>query len=286
MVDLDEKYYPHKIAWIVLNRLKEFNDTPQLIRDLSAKFNELTTHTIYFKFAPLYKEAVNYYERHNNFPDIKYFNERFTDGRVMLEITNALFSMDMYNELSKQLDYELIIQGFNERIGKSDIIDIEGCKEYAKILMKFAETSVDIPVDAKEDWINSYDKFKEEYHGIKTGIKVLDEQIGNLNELVTVAAPSGNGKSTFALSLAYNIATKTDDQGRGRNVLYISFEMNKFQLQSHLVSIESSFADKPNEKLRASNIKEKALKPEQETLFKKHINTLMGKLSISGGIYL
>ena len=37
MVDLDEKYYPHKIAWIVLNRLKEFNDTPQLIRDLSAK---------------------------------------------------------------------------------------------------------------------------------------------------------------------------------------------------------------------------------------------------------
>lgn len=90
MVDLDEKYYPHKIAWIVLNRLKEFNDTPQLIRDLSAKFNELTTHTIYFKFAPLYKESVNYYERHNNFPDIKYFNERFTDGRVMLEITNAL----------------------------------------------------------------------------------------------------------------------------------------------------------------------------------------------------
>ena len=33
MVDLDEKYYPHNIAWIVLNRLKEFNDKPEFIRE-------------------------------------------------------------------------------------------------------------------------------------------------------------------------------------------------------------------------------------------------------------
>ena len=98
MSDLDEKYYPHNIAWIVLNRLKEFNDKPEFIRELNYRFSRLTTHTLYFKFAPFYEEAMKYFEKHNKFPDIKYFNERFTDGRVMLEMTNASFSMDMYDE--------------------------------------------------------------------------------------------------------------------------------------------------------------------------------------------
>lgn len=240
MADLDEKYYPHNIAWIVLNRLKEFNDKPEFIRELNYRFNRLTTHTLYFKFAPFYEEAMKYFEKHNKFPDIKYFNERFTDGRVMLEMTNASFSIDMYDELKKQLDYELLIQDFNERIGHSDHIDIEGCKEFGKKFALFAETGKPIPIDKKEDWLNSYEHFEQRYHGISTGIPILDEQIGDLNGLVTVAAPSGNGKSTFALSLAYNIATQKDDRGRGRNVLYISYEMTKFQLQANLVSIESS----------------------------------------------
>ena len=100
MVDIEEKYYPHNIAWIILNRLKELN----------YRFNRLSTHTLYFKFAPFYEEAMKYFEKHNKFPGIKYFNERFTDGRVMLEMTNASFSMDMYDELKKQLDYELPLE--------------------------------------------------------------------------------------------------------------------------------------------------------------------------------
>lgn len=109
MIDTEEKYYPHTIAWIVLNRLKDFNEKPQFIRDLAYRFSRLTSHTIYFKFAPLYEEAVRYFEIQNKFPDLKYFNERFPDGRVMWEMTNASFSIDMYDTLKKQLDYELII---------------------------------------------------------------------------------------------------------------------------------------------------------------------------------
>ena len=58
MADLDEKYYPHNIAWIILNRLKEFNDKPEFIRELNYRFNRLTTHTLYFKFAPFYEEVL------------------------------------------------------------------------------------------------------------------------------------------------------------------------------------------------------------------------------------
>ena len=283
MVDIEEKYYPHNIAWIILNRLKEFNDKPEFIRELNYRFNRLSTHTLYFKFAPFYEEAMKYFEKHNKFPGIKYFNERFTDGRVMLEMTNASFSMDMYDELKKQLDYELLIQDFNERIGHSDHIDIEGCREFGKRLTKFAETNVDIPIDVKEDWLNSYEKFEEEYHGISTGNKIIDEQVGKLSGVVTVAAPSGNGKSTFALSMAYNISTLPDENGQGRNVLYISYEMTKFELQACLASIESSFSENFKERLKATDIREKNLDDVQKALYKKHLNNYMQRLNFSKG---
>lgn len=283
MVNSEEKYYPHNIAWIILNRLKDFNDKPEYIEALSKRFNRLTEHTLYFKFAPLYQEAVNYYEKHQKFPDLKYFNERFTDGRMIWEMTNASLSMDMYDELRKQLDYEIILQDFSVRLGHSDFIDIEGCKEFGKRLTKFAETNVEIPIDVKEDWINSYENFAQSYHGISTGIKLLDEQVGDLSGLVTVAAPSGNGKSTFVLSLAYNISTTTDENGFGRNVLYISFEMTKFQLQANLVSIESSFNEDMTQRLRATDIKEHKLDEHGRELYKTYMNDYMQRLNASKG---
>ena len=279
----EEKYYVHNIAWIVLNRLKDFNDKPQLIFDLSAKFNKLVSHTIYFKFAPLYEEAVKYYEIHNKFCDIKYLNERFPDGRLIWEMTNSALSMDMFDKLKKQLDYEILIQDFNDRLGKSELPDMEGCREFAKRLAKFADSGVEIPQDTKDDWLASYDGYKETYHGISTGIKMLDENVGDLGGVVTIAAPSGNGKSTFALSLAYNISTLPDENGNGRNVLYISFEMTKFQLQANLVSIESSFCENMNKRLKATNIKNKELTPTEEVLYKEHMASYMNRLNYSGG---
>ena len=283
MADIEEKFYPHNIAWIILNRLKEFDNDPQRIIDLSERFDYLTTHTLYYKFAPLYKEAVKYYEEQNRFPDTKYLNERFTDGRTIWEMSNASFSMDMYEKLRKQLDYEILIQDFNKKIGNSDYIDIEACKVMSKALQKFAENNVEIPVDTKDDWINSYDKFKEEYHGISSGIKAIDEQVGDFTGIVTIAAPSGNGKSTFALSFAYNVSTQKDENGLGRNVLYISFEMTKFQMQANLVSIESSFNENYNQRLKATDIKEKQLDTDGEYLYKEYMKSYMKRLNHSGG---
>ena len=283
MLSNAEKYVCHDIAWVVLNKLKDFNDKPQLIYDLSARFDKLTEHTMFFKFADLYKEAVNFFNIHNKFPGIEYIGERFTDGRTMMIYKNIPFSMDMYDKLRKQLDFELIIQDFNARLGAGETPDMEGCREFSKRLAKFAETNVDIPVDAKDDWINAYDKFKETYHGISTGIKILDEQVGDLGGVVTIAAPSGNGKSTFALSLAYNISTLPDENGMGRNVLYISYEMTKIQLQANIVSIESSFCENMKKRLKASDIKQKDLSPEEEELFKEHMQSYMKRLNNSGG---
>lgn len=283
MLNVEEKYVPHNIAWAVLNNLKDFNDKPELIFHLANCFNKLTEHTLFFKFHDIYSEAVKYYEEQNKFPGIEYLDNRFSDGRTMMIYKNVPFSMDMYDKLKKQLEYELILQDLDSALGESDSPNMEGCRELGRRLMKFAERNVEVPIDVKEDWLNAYDKFKENYHGISTGIKVLDEQIGDLGGIVTIAAPSGNGKSTFALSLAYNISTLPDDNGNGRNVLYISFEMTKFQLQSNLASIESSFCENMNKRLKATNIRNKELTPEEELLFKEHINSYMQRLNYSGG---
>ena len=39
----DEKYFPYRISWLILNKLSEFNDKPQLIEDLAEKFEKLTS---------------------------------------------------------------------------------------------------------------------------------------------------------------------------------------------------------------------------------------------------
>lgn len=283
MLNVEEKYVPHNIAWAVLNNLKDFNDKPELIFHLANCFNRLTEHTLFFKFHDIYSEAVKYYEEQNKFPGIEYLDNRFSDGRTMMIYKNMPFSMDMYDKLKKQLEYELILQDLDSALGESDSPNMEGCRELGRRLMKFAERNVEVPIDTKEDWLNAYEKFEENYHGISTGIRVLDEQIGNLGGVVTIAAPSGNGKSTFAISLAYNISTQKDSNGRGRNVLYISYEMTKFQLQANLVSIESSFCENTNKRLKATNIRNKELKPEEKALFKEYADKFMKKIDEAGG---
>lgn len=284
MVDTEEKYFPHQIAWIVLNRLQEFDEKPEIIQELTEKFEHLTGHTIYYKFAPMYREGVNYFQEQGHFPDLDYLNSRFPDGRMILYMPHALLSSAMVDKLNKTLDYEILIQDFNYRIGESETIDIEGMREFSQKFADFAEHCQEIPQDTKDEWLDSYETFVEEFHGISTGNKILDEQIGTLGGLVTIAAPSSNGKSTFALSLAYNIATqKSERTGMGGNVLYISYEMTKFQLQAGIVSIESSFSGMEAPKLKASDIKEAALSADGRQLYKEYISNFMARLNYSGG---
>lgn len=280
----DEKYFPYRISWLILNKLSEFNDKPQLIEDLAEKFEKLTSHTLFYTFAPLYREAMVFYNEQGYFPDVVYLNSRFPAGRMIELIDGIQFSMHLYDKLLKQLDYEILIQNFTVKIGDSDFIDIESCKELGKKLVEFATTNIEIPLDVKTDWVNSYRNAVQEYHGVSTGIKILDEQVGTMSGITTIAAPSGNGKSTMALSLAYNIAThKSPKTGCGGNVLYISFEMTKFQLQANIVSIESSFSESTSDRLKASDIKEFNLKDHEVDTYEKHMINFMKRLNYSGG---
>lgn len=84
---------------------------------------------------------------------------------------------------------------------------------------------------------------RADYLGISTGFRQLDRTIAGLNrsDLIIVGARPAMGKTSFALNLALNVATK------GKKVLFFSLEMTKEQLASRVISM---YARVKGQKLR------------------------------------
>lgn len=87
------------------------------------------------------------------------------------------------------------------------------------------------------DLLNSPDS--DQYKGVPTGIKELDDTITGLNrsDLILLAARPGMGKTSFALNIARHAAVKAD-----KRVAFFSLEMTKEQLVSRLLSTEALVA--------------------------------------------
>lgn len=84
------------------------------------------------------------------------------------------------------------------------------------------------------DRLNSPDA--DQYRGIPTGIKELDDAITGLNrtDFILLGARPGMGKTSFALNIARHAAVKAD-----KRVAFFSLEMSKEQLVSRLLSTEA-----------------------------------------------
>ncbi len=134
-----------------------------------------------------------------------------------------------------------------------EIIDIaeEGAAD-AKTLLDSAEQKIyDIRqgketsglVRIDEVVVEAYDRLqkitgpdKEKYLGAKSGFTQLDAITSGLNksDLLIIAARPGMGKTSFALNIATNIASKITKQ-----VVVFSLEMGKEQLATRMLSSES-----------------------------------------------
>lgn len=106
--------------------------------------------------------------------------------------------------------------------------------------------------------------------GISTGYKMLDQMTAGLHEdeLIILAARPGVGKTAFALNVAQNIGTKTNE-----NVAIFSLEMGAEQLVNRMLCAEGT--------INASNLRTGQLTEEEfEKLF-----VAMGSLS-KANIYI
>lgn len=121
--------------------------------------------------------------------------------------------------------------------------------------------------------INNIDELfqnDDEITGLSTGYKMLDQMTAGLHEdeLIILAARPGVGKTAFALNVAQNIGTKTNE-----NVAIFSLEMGAEQLVNRMLCAEGT--------INASNLRTGQLTEEEfEKLF-----VAMGSLS-KANIYI
>lgn len=107
----------------------------------------------------------------------------------------------------------------------------------------------DVVKKALEELIELKNK-DENYQGVPTGIKALDEKIGGWqkSDLVILAARPGMGKTSFILSIARNAALDFK-----KPVALFSLEMSATQLAHRLFSMESGIS---SERISKGNLDE------------------------------
>lgn len=283
----DEKRYTlDEYNWHILNNLEQFNDKANLIENLYLKMRQyLPEHAIVSKFYDYYKTVLEYYEVHKSFPNIQWLEVNYAKT-AKLKRTDGDFSIQVYEDLCKQIDVEIIKKDC-ANIVQSVSVDPSTLRSLTSLISKYCDNASGIPVLSKNDIIGMYDEYTKEYSGVYTGIKLLDDQIGVLGHksISVFGAPSGHGKSTFAITCAYNNAVLY-----GRCVDYISYEVPKEHIWFNLVSAHATYLDnssndelKISSSLISSNIKENKLTPAQQELFKEVAADLLKKIKASGG---
>jgi KaiC/GvpD/RAD55 family RecA-like ATPase len=272
----NEKLTPSRCMWCVLNNLPKFDEKPDFILNLVKKWKNLKDHDTLSSYLDLFLAVENFYNENQKFPDSAWLKIVFKDNRP-IQIVNDEYSSIIYETLDKYLDQEILKENLNKYIVRKDIPSILDIRVLAKEMLKYSDSNVEIPKETRKSLTEAYELYEQNFQGIQTYIPALDETIGVMGyqSLSVLAAPSGHGKSTCALSIAYYNAIA------GKVVDYLSFEVPKNHMYFNIASIESE--GHKGEEIPASDIKERALDERGKELYKKYINDFMDKCSASGG---
>lgn len=262
--------------WCVLNNLPKFDEKPEFVLNLIEKWKELKDHDTLSSYLDLFIAVGNFYNENQKFPDSAWLKLVFKDNRP-IQITNDEYSSIIYETLDKYLDQEILKEKLNKYIVRKDIPSSLDIRALAKEMLKYSDSNVEIPKETRKSLTEAYELYEQNFQGIQTYIPALDETIGVMGyqSLSVLAAPSGHGKSTCALSIAYYNAIQ------GKVVDYLSFEVPKNHMYFNIASIESE--GHKGEEIPASDIKERALDEKGKELYKKYINDFMDKCSATGG---
>ena len=272
----EKKFTLAEYNWHIINNLKEFNNKPELIENMYQKAMQyLPEHPILLQFYDFYATAMEYYENHKEFPDIKWFQVNYTKTKK-LKVTSSDFTIQVYEDCIKLIDAEIIKKECSAVVN-SVAPDISQLRSLNSTIEKYCDNAASIPPVLKADIIDMYDTYSADYQGVCTGIGPLDEQTGIMGNksLAVFGAPSGHGKSTFAITVAYNAAVH-----QGLCVDYISYEVPREHIWFNLVSLMSAELGSP---IESGDIKESKLTPAQKDLYKEVASDLLKAIQASGG---
>jgi replicative DNA helicase len=115
-------------------------------------------------------------------------------------------------------------------------------------------------IDQYYEQINYLQEHRGEVVGVPSGFRDLDELTGGLqqSDLIILAARPSVGKTSFCLSLAYNVATRHQ-----RNVGIFSLEMSRDQLVQRLLSMDTRI---DSHRLRTGHLNESDLQNVMEAM--------------------
>ena len=266
---------PVRWMWCVINNLQKFDDRPEFILDLIKKYKQLNDENILANFSNIILAIEKAWNQDNKFPDTEKLKIDFRDIRAIV-VSNDKFSMQIYDALMKFIEQEVLKQRLIEKVVNPDNPNIDDLRRIADDLSKFANRSVKIPKETREALENLYETYSAHFDGVKTQIRPIDDVIGVLGyqSLSVFAAPSGHGKSTMAMSIAYYNALS------GKCVEYCSFEIPRDQMWFNIISIDSEGTKQP---LKSSKLKNSDLTPEEAVAFKERMHNLLNKLEETGG---
>ena len=272
----EKKFTLVEYNWHIINNLREFNNKPELIEDLYNKMvGYLPQHTTLLQFYDYYKTALEYYDNHSQFPDIQWFEVNYAKSGKFKR-TSGEFSIQVYEDCEKLVDAEIIKKDMTKVI-QSVQPDISDLRALNSVIAKYCDNAATLPPVTKSDMIDMYDEDVKDYTGIYTGISKLDDVIGVMGHksLTVFGAPSGHGKSTFAINVAFNAAVH-----QGLCVDYISYEVPKEHIWFNLVSLMSY---ELGTNLEASKMKEGKLTEDEKIAYKNVSEALLAVIKDSGG---
>ena len=239
---------------------------------------DLVKEVFYRDLKDTVAEILSYYNRHKVTPsasvlkdslDAKDLNSNFVDDIFNAEVTeNEIgFYVDQIKNRYNKYIIKNLIKDFEDE--DSDVLDINA--QIKNIIGKtnrlykadvFSEGRLS---DSTKDRISEYEFTKNNPNarrGLQSGFKDLDEYTWGLknSELMVIGGASSSGKSLLMMNMALNAWKGSNDpttgnvtSNDGKNVLYISLEMSKKQLEQR---VDANLADIPHKSLMRGRLSE------------------------------
>jgi replicative DNA helicase len=146
--------------------------------------------------------------------------------------------------------------GYNEQIEIDETIDKAEALLFDIAQKRTSQDFVHISsvVDSYYEQLNYLQEHRGEVMGVQTGYRDFDQITGGLHrsDLIILAARPGTGKTSFAMSLAYNVAMYYSN-----TVAVFSLEMGREQLVQRLIAMETQI---DTHRLRLGQVPDNQLK--------------------------
>mgnify|MGYP001851610650 CR=1 FL=1 len=154
---------------------------------------------------------------------------------------------------------KIINEGYADDQGIDDLLDSaeRGIMQVSEGSSQTDFKKISSVLDESLAHIDELSQKKTDVTGLKTGYKQLDEMTTGLHkdELVILAARPAVGKTAFALNIAQNVATRTDEDGQRTTVAIFSLEMGAESLVNRMLCAEGN--------INANHLRTGQLTPEE-----------------------